>query len=247
MPTELLLSLILPIYNFETRLREHVEYVLKVLRGEDIPFELILVNDGSRDNSAGVLAELAQEHSEVKWLDNAKNRGKGHAVRQGVTAAQGQYIFFTDIDLSYGLGPVLSGMRRMMTSDADLMLGSRDLPESQDVVPYSIPRKVTKKVFSFLVNRVLGLGITDTQCGLKGFRKAVAKELFSRSVIDDFCFDVEILYLARESGKKIELMPVQLAHANSSFSLLSASFQMFGSLISLSVRILFNRLFKKPR
>jgi dolichyl-phosphate beta-glucosyltransferase len=123
-------------------------------------------------------------------------------------------------------------------------MGSRDLPESQDVIPYSLVRKVTKLMFSFLVNRVLGLGVADTQCGLKGFRKEVAKELFSQSRIDDFCFDVEIIYLARVSDKNIQLLPVHLAHSLSSFSLVPTAFKMLTSLIRLSFRILFS---KRPR
>ncbi len=235
---ELLLSLVMPAYNFEDRLEGNIQAVIDALREKGFPFEVILVNDGSRDSTGEKMTALCRRYPELTVLDYTGNRGKGYAVRQGVALARGRYIFFTDIDLPYGLDPVFAGLSELQTGIVDMTLGSRDLPESSVKVSYSPIRQTTKKLFSGLVSRLLKLGIADTQCGLKGFERETAKELFSGLTIDDFSFDVELLYRASRMKKRIRLVPVCLSHSKSSFALLPQSLRMLFSMLRLSLSIL---------
>ena len=139
------LSLVLPIYNFAPRIADHIQRIVNELQEASLSFEIIAVDDGSRDQTYAQLCHLQSQYPELCVLHDHQNRGKGYAVRQGVLAAQGQSIFFTDIDLSYGLGPIIAGIPILERNEADLLLGSRHLPQSQVIVPYSWSRKLSPK------------------------------------------------------------------------------------------------------
>lgn len=236
------LSLIIPVFNYEAGLPSNIALVLQELRVGMDSFEVILVNDGSTDRTAEKMSELARANPEVRVIDYGQNRGKGYAVKAGMRKARGKYLFFTDVDLPYGIKPVLTGTKLLKERKADLVLGSRDLPESEDILSYGRSRKIAKNVFSKIVNFFFRLGITDTQCGLKGFSRQAADDIFSRITTDGFAFDVEVLFLARRKSYRIELIPVQLNHSGSStVSLVNDALKMLGSL----VRIKINSLLKK--
>lgn len=233
------LSLVIPVYNFATQLEPNVLQILRELKDAAAGFELILVNDGSSDDTPVVMARLAAAHPELCVIDYPVNRGKGHAVRRGVLAARGEYVFFTDVDLPYGLAPIFEGLRLMARERVDVVLGSRDLAESEDIRSYSLKRKITKKAFSLIVNLLLGIGISDTQCGLKGFRTPVAKDIFGRLTRSDFSFDVEVLYLAKSAGYIHRLLPVHLNHSKSStVSVVRDSLKMLRSVFAITLNIL---------
>lgn len=233
-----MLTLVLPVYNYGSRLRANMDRVMTRLRKEKFQFELVLVNDGSKDKTGAIMKKLSKQYREIRIISYPKNRGKGYAVKQGMLNAHGRFVFFTDVDIPYGLEPIFEGMEILKQGEADVVLGSRDLSGPPGSTSYSLGRKITKKLFSVLVNSVLKLGITDTQCGLKGFRKEVAKDIFSRVTIDDFCFDVEAIYIAKARKYGINLIPVSMKCSSdqSTVSIFRDSMKMLVSLI----RILFN-------
>ena len=221
MPDELFLSLVFPVYNYQKFLKDNVCLAVEEFKKHGFPFEIILVNDGSCDESDQEMNQLAVEYSQIKAINFSKHHGKGYVVKHGMLQAKGKYIFFTDIDLPYGLSPILEGLNLFENSDVDAILGSRDIPEGGGISNYSLKRRITKKVFSLLVNTIFQLGITDTQCGLKGFRKQIAQQIFQRIIVEGFSFDVEVIYLIKKMSFRRTLLPVFLNQ--SSWSTVSVS------------------------
>jgi dolichyl-phosphate beta-glucosyltransferase len=236
------LSLIIPVFNFESGLKANIEAALRQLIQVHLDFELFLIDDGSTDGTYRQMQDLAERHASIRLIHYPDNHGKGYAVKQGIQVAQGQFVFFTDVDLPYGVEPILAGLGIMREGAVDLVLGSRDLAESHDILSYDLKRKIAKKGFNLVVNSLLGLGIKDTQCGLKGFRREVAVDIFNQVTRDDFSFDVEVLFLAKRKNYEIRLLPVHLRHSEvSTVSVLRDSVRMFASVLT----IVNNNLHKK--
>lgn len=231
------LTLVLPVYNYESRLKTNTDRIMTRLRKEKFQSELVLVNDGSKDKTGAIMEKLAKRYPEIKMVTYPKNRGKGYAVKQGMLKAMGRVVFFTDADLPYGTGPILKGLKIFEEGNADIVLGSRDMAGPAGISAYESERKIAKKLFSSIANFISGLGITDTQCGLKGFRREVAREIFRQVTISGFCFDVEVLHLAKIKKYRIRTIPVQMEKSDmSTVSILPDSIKMLGSLM----RIAFN-------
>lgn len=229
------LSLVIPAYNYGAGLQANITVVITALRKQSLSFELIVVNDGSTDETAKIGAELADNYSELRMISYSPNRGKGYAVKQGVQAARGAYVFFTDVDLPYGMEPIWQGLELLRSQPIDMVLGSRDLAESSDISSYDLKRKIAKRGFNIIVNSLLNLGIKDTQCGLKGFKRAVALDIFDQVTRDDFSFDVEVLFLAKQKHYRFLLVPVHLNHsALSTVSVLRDSLKMFASVLVIA-------------
>lgn len=234
-PAEPVLSLVIPAYNYADQIDLNVRLIQELLTQYPESFELILVNDGSSDETPQRIQKLATDFSTIRVISYPNNRGKGFAVKQGVEAAKGKYVFFTDVDLPYGLDPILIGIEILNRDSVDIILGSRDLAESHDILSYDLKRKIAKKGFNMIVNWFLRLGIKDTQCGLKGFRREVALDIFSQVSREDFSFDVEVLFLAKRKKYRIQFVPVHLKHsAVSTVSVIRDSFKMFGSVLVIT-------------
>ncbi len=170
--------------------------------------ELIVVDDGSRPGEGVQATDLPPG---VLSAGYPRNLGKGGAVRAGVMKARGEYVVFTDSDLPFGLEP-LGRTLEWLQQGADIVIGDRLLPESAceaDVTPL---RRLSSAVFTGIVRNAVGLDFPDTQCGYKGYRAAVAKELFGTLEITSFAFDVEILLRATRKGYRIRRQPLKLIH-----------------------------------
>ena len=220
MPEPPELSVIIPAYNEERRLPETLAAVCAWLDEAGCDAEVIVVDDGSTDGTAGVIARASEHHPRVVPLVNPVNLGKGHAVRTGVARATGRTIAFFDADLSYDLG-YLAEARRRLGAGADLVIGARDLVPDDARRAYAPSRRLASRAFNALVDALLDLGIPDTQCGFKAFRAEVARPLFAALTLEGFGFDVELLFLARRWGLRLERMPVAMRdRAGSSVSLM---------------------------
>lgn len=226
-----MITLVIPFYNEEAvlgRTARSAESYLETAFGE---FELILVDDGSTDSSLKVAREC--ENANVRVLTYSPNKGKGHAVRLGMLSAKGDVVFFCDADLSYGLEVLKPAYDKIASGSCDILVGSRNM-EPDAYKSYPIMRKVASRVFVMGVNAVLHLGVTDSQCGFKGFTRDAAREVFGRAKVDGFAFDIEALYLARRMGYRIEEMPVKLlVHSGSKVNVLRDSFRMLRDVLKV--------------
>jgi dolichyl-phosphate beta-glucosyltransferase len=206
-PAQCHLSLIIPSYNGASLLPNSILQASEFLRQKSYSSEIIVVDDGSTDATPDVL----RQHSDrIVVVRNERNRGKGYSVRRGMLAAKGEYILFTDADLPFGLEPIDTFLRYLDVKEFDLVLGARDVPLAGSKTRRPLHRKFLSRVFQSFVSRVVVTGVTDTQCGLKGFRRKAAREIFSRCKIDGFAFDVEAIYLAFKMNLDVKRCPVVL-------------------------------------
>lgn len=210
--TESLLSVIIPAYNEEKRLGPHLEPVLKFLRSHYPNFELIIVDDGSPDATAHTVAAAIAKEPRARLITYQPNRGKGYAVRTGVLASRGDNVLFMDADLSTPVTEIPRILKFLR--GADIVIGSRAQPESHISKRPPPFRRLSSFIFDQVKYALVGLRrYKDTQCGFKVFRGPIARQLFAKSQIDRFMFDVEILYLAERAALVIREMPVTWADA----------------------------------
>lgn len=211
------LSVVIPAYNEERRLKRTLEGVLEYLSGRPYPYEVILVDDGSTDGTAAIAAQWQQRHRELQLLEE-EHRGKGYAVRQGMLRARGEVVLFTDADLSVPMAE-LERLLPHLEEGYDVVIGSREGLGARRVGEPAY-RHLMGRVFNFIIRLVTVSGIQDTQCGFKLFRGEVVGPLFGalrlygegspvvqRPMVT--AFDVEVLYLARRMGLRVREVPVE--------------------------------------
>ncbi|GFE62158.1 dolichyl-phosphate beta-glucosyltransferase [Geobacter sp. AOG2] len=221
------LSIIIPAYNEEKRLPPYLASVLEYLEHGDRPYEVIIVDDGSHDATAEVVARFMQENTRVKLIRLPGNRGKGYAVKTGMLRASGNLRLFTDAD---GATPIteLERLQKAIADGADVAIASRAMKDDSCLVNAHLHRKVIGRIFHFIVTALMVQGIRDTQCGFKLFTADAAETVFSLQRIDDFGFDVEALYLCKHNDYRIAEVPVNWTDiAGSKVSLVRDSLRMF--------------------
>jgi dolichyl-phosphate beta-glucosyltransferase len=196
------LSVVIPAYNEESRLPASLARVREFSRA-NMPCEVIVVSDGSVDGTVRVA-----EQAGAKVLQNPGNRGKGYSVRHGVMEAIGDWILFTDADLSTPIEELLT-LHAKALEGFDIVIGSRALRRELVGVHQSILREGAGRFFNLVMRMVTGLPFHDTQCGFKLVRREAAREIFPRQKIEGFGFDVEILYIARKLGYRAAEVPVR--------------------------------------
>lgn len=221
------ISAIIPLFNEDRCLRNTVDAVARYLDSLNRTWELILVNDGSRDRTAAIARELACGDSHIRLLSYGKNRGKGHAVRTGMLDARGRYRIFMDADLAVPVDYIGRCIDRL-AQGASVVIGSRHLPGARIRVPESALRQTLGGIYRRMVLTGFGLSVTDITCGLKGFSVAATEAIFSRSIITRWGYDAELLFLAQKFGFRVEEIPVQWFHNfNSSVHVLKDSIRSF--------------------
>lgn len=193
------LSLILPVFNESRRLKTGLTQAIDYLNRQNYSWEIIVVDDGSTDDST-------QDISNLYLIHTTRNFGKGHAVRLGVTAATGDYIVFSDIDFSVSIDHLPQFLAALKS--IDIAIASRRLPHSRIAQHQPLLRESLGRGFTALSNFILGLDHSDLTCGFKAFRSQVAKDLFSRQKLNGWAFDSEILFLAQKSGYTVTEIPV---------------------------------------
>ena len=203
------LSIIIPAYNEAKRLPNTLREIDKYLRKQTYDYEIIVVNDGSKDETAAVANNLKPEIRNLRLIDNKENHGKGYVVRQGILDGSGEYSLFTDADNSTSIDQV-EKMWPEFEKGADIIIGSRDIKGAVLDPPQPFIRSVIfGEGFKLFRKIIIGLwGIQDTQCGFKGFKKEAAEKILQRCKIDRFAFDPEILVVAKKAGYKIKEIPV---------------------------------------
>ena len=204
-------TIVIPAYNESARLGRTLDRVLDFAYREAWPAEIIVVNDGSTDQTAELVQAYAERNPSVRLLSNPGNRGKGYSVRNGILHANGEFILFTDADLS---SPIEEAPKlfRALEDGSDIAIGSRWVRPELQTQRQSVTRQILGRVFNGFLRLFLGLKFNDTQCGFKALRQPAAKGVFPLQKIEGWGFDPEILFLAQKMGFSIAEVPVVWAH-----------------------------------
>ncbi len=204
-------SIVVPCYNESARLGSSLEKILAYAQSRGWNAEILVVNDGSRDNTAEIVQSFASRYSNIRLIENPGNRGKGYSVRNGVLNASGERILFTDADLS---SPIEESEKLFsaLEAGADVALGSRWLRSELQTYRQPLYRQFLGRLFNLALRIILGLNFKDTQCGFKAFTRDAAQIIFPRQQIDRWGFDPEILFLARKFKLRTVEVPVAWAH-----------------------------------
>jgi glycosyltransferase involved in cell wall biosynthesis len=231
------LSIVIPAYNEKTRLPTSLDSVLSYLSQQPwSPVELIVVDDGSTDGTEAVVEEYRKEHPQVRLLSNPGNRGKGYAVRRGMLDAKGDWVLFSDADLSAPIEELGALVAAAGEHNADVVIGSRALDRSLIGMHQSRFRENAGRLFNLAMRLIVGLPFWDTQCGFKLFASKAASEVFRRTRLDGFGFDVEALFVARKLGFRVVEVPVRWNHvAGTKVSMFRDSAGMFLDLLRVRV------------
>lgn len=205
------LSVIIPAYNESRRLQKSVRTVCDYLAQLAVPHEVIVVDDGSRDDTPRLLNTLAHEY-DIRVLGDGTNRGKGAALRQGVLASRGDFVLITDADLSTPIEELRKLLPRLRRDGYDVAIGSRAaVGSTKEATPWY--RELLSRASNWLIRSVLGLPFLDTQCGFKLFRREAAVRLFNQLALPRFSFDYEILLRAKRMHLRVAEVGVRWIHS----------------------------------
>lgn len=226
-------SIVIPAFNESRRVAATLDQVLAFVTAQGWQAEILVVNDGSRDDTARIVGEYASRFPAVRLLENPGNRGKGYSVRNGMLHATGDLVLFSDADLS---APIAESVKLFdaLRAGADVALGSRWIRREMQVIAQPFYRRVLGRVFNLLLRAVLGLPYKDTQCGFKAFSRAAVQAIFPRQTIERWAFDPEIIFLARRSRLKVVELAVEWSHAGySQIHPFRDGFQMFFEILHI--------------
>ena len=228
------LSIVIPAYNEEKRLPQTLRQVLDwFVRGNFSFREVIVVDDGSRDGTARVVEEFANTNANLRLARNPGNRGKGYAVRHGMLEAKGEWILYTDADLSTPITEIEKLCRAAREQNAAIAIGSRAVDRSLVEVHQPALRELSGRCFNLVMRAVTGLPFRDTQCGFKLYRADAARQVFSRQQQEGFSFDVEDLLIAKKLGVRAVEVPVRWANVEGTKVRLSQGIKSFLDLVKI--------------
>ncbi len=205
-------SVIIPAFNESNRLRPTLDEILRYAREHEWEAEILVVDDGSGDDTPEIVREYGRAHPQVQLIRNPGNRGKGFSVRNGMLQARGEICLFTDADLSSPISEA-EKLFEVLRQGADIAIGSRWLRAELQTERQPLYRQAFGRIFNLLLRLVLGLHFQDTQCGFKAFRREAAQRIFPLQRIERWGFDPEILFLARQAGLRTVEVPVIWAHS----------------------------------
>lgn len=204
------LSVIVPAYNEEKRLGRTLQATNDYLKKQSYDYEILVVNDGSRDNTASLVKDLTKSIPRLKLIDNKENRGKGFVVRQGMLKATGAVRLFMDSDNSTSI-EYFDRMRPLFTGGSRVVIATRDRrdhPDATQAVSQPFIKRLAGDMGNLMIQMLVLPRIWDTQCGFKAFSAEAAERVFSRATVDRWAFDVEVLGLAKKFGYTIDIVPV---------------------------------------
>jgi dolichyl-phosphate beta-glucosyltransferase len=226
-------SIVIPAYNESERIQGSLHKIVSFLAEQQWSAEVLVVNDGSRDNTAEIVREFALRYPYIRLIENPGNRGKGYSVRNGMLQATGDVILFSDADLS---APITESPKLFseIEKGADVAFGSRWLLAHMQTERQSIQRQIAGRLYNIFMRALLGLPYKDTQCGFKAFNRKAVETIFTRQHVERWGFDVELLFLARKFDLKIVEVAVEWAHDDrSKINPLLDGIKMFGEMLSI--------------
>jgi dolichyl-phosphate beta-glucosyltransferase len=243
------LSIVIPAFNEEKRLGRGLSRICEYFSSQPTGvsgIEIIVVDDGSTDDTARIARDLIREMPFLRLVSNGRNRGKGFSVRHGMLEARGRVALFTDADLS---SPIEESEKLLaaVRSGSEVAIGSRAIDRSLIAARQSRFREVAGIIFNSFVRLFTGLKIHDTQCGFKAFVREPSRVIFQQQRIEGFGFDPEILFLAERHGLRTAEVPVRWAHdPGTKVHMVRDSLLMFGDLVYLRWNWLLGRYPAKP-
>jgi dolichyl-phosphate beta-glucosyltransferase len=204
-------SIVIPAYNESARIAATLDRVQLYLKECGWHAEIVVVNDGSTDNTVKIVQSYIQKSSVLRLLENPGNRGKGYSVRNGMLHANGKLLLFSDADLS---SPIEESAKlfQALRNGADLAIGSRWLQSELQTDRQPLYRQLFGRVFNLMLRLMLGLKFKDTQCGFKAFTRPAAQKIFPLQRIERWGFDPELLFLANRFRMNIAEVPVKWGH-----------------------------------
>lgn len=226
-------SVVIPAYNEALRLPATLAAVLAFMKQRGGPFEVVVVNDGSKDATAAVALSAGPD---VRLIENPGNRGKGYAVRNGMLQAMGDLRLMCDADLSTPIEE-LDALEKALGNGVEIALASRAVSGARLEKRQSIFREMSGRFFNGIVRLLLVPGVSDTQCGFKLFTARAAEAAFRSATLDGFAFDVEALYLARRAGFQTKEVPVRWINDEQTTVSLGRGLMAFADLFRLWWRL----------
>jgi dolichyl-phosphate beta-glucosyltransferase len=228
------LSIVVPAYNESARLGATIERMIAYLNAHSVPdAEIIVVDDGSTDETASLVERHAETDRRIRLIRNPGNRGKGYAVRNGMLNARGEWVLFSDADLSSPIEEVEDLLAAADTASAAIAIGSRALDRSLVKTHQSAAREFSGRFFNLLMRLITGLKFQDTQCGFKLYRRDAAAAVFPLQRLDGFSFDVEDLVIAKRLGIHAVEVPVEWANVEGTKVSLAKGMQSFADLVRI--------------
>ena len=205
------LSIVIPAYNESSRIENALERVMSCVASQGWDAEVLVVDDGSKDNTAQIVQQWMLQYPRLHLVQNPGNRGKGYSVRNGLLQAAGDIVMFTDADLS---APMEEAERLLaaINDGADVAIGSRWMDRTRQTIHQPLYRQVFGRCFNWITRTVMGLPFKDTQCGFKAFKRPAAQIIFRLQTIERWGFDPEILFIARKLKYTIREVPVTWGH-----------------------------------
>jgi glycosyltransferase involved in cell wall biosynthesis len=207
-------SFVIPAFNEATRILDTLRRIAEYRKHLPYATEILVVDDGSTDETADIVERM--EHPGLRLIRNRTNRGKGYSVKCGVLAATGDYVLFSDADLSTPIEEMANLLTAAVKENADVVVGSRGLDNRYIEKHQSLVRESGGRLFNVMVRMLLGMNIRDTQCGFKLFKRTRVQSAFQKQTTDGFGFDPELLFVMSREGLKILEVPVRWSHAEGS-------------------------------
>jgi glycosyltransferase involved in cell wall biosynthesis len=235
------LSIIIPAYNESARIEQTLDRVMTCIETQGWDAEVLVVDDGSRDGTAEIVAQWMKVFPRLHLVQNPGNRGKGYSVRNGLLQAAGEVVMFTDADLS---APMEEAERLIaaINAGADVAIGSRWMDRTRQTIHQPLYRQFFGRCFNWITRTIMGLPFKDTQCGFKAFRRPVAQVIFRLQRIERWGFDPEILFIARKLRYSIREVPVTWGHdERSRISYLKDGLKMLEEMAFIRYNSLFGR------
>lgn len=227
------LSIVIPAYNEALRIGDTLDRIGDYLKSCGYSSEIIVVDDGSHDDTEKVVRKTAEKHSAIVLLQNGMNKGKGYSVKRGILSSRGRFVLMSDADLSTPIEEI-GKLFKELEEGYDIAIGSRSVSGSKVLKRQTWYRQLMGKIFNKIVQAIAVSGIRDTQCGFKLFKGDAARMVFARLRIERFAFDVEALYLAKKMGFRIREAPVVWVNSpDSKVSIFRDSLRMMRDLLKI--------------
>ena len=230
------LSIVIPAYNEELRLGKSLLALHQWAGEQSFDVEILVVDDGSKDGTIKLADQFVRQHpgTPIRILANPANAGKGAAVRNGVLNSIGDWVLFSDADLSTPIEEYSKLRSAADTSGARVAIGSRAVDRSTVGRHQSFAREASGRFFNFVMRNITGLNIQDTQCGFKLMHGPTGRKIFAVQTLDGFSFDVEMLVIAQENAITIAEIPVRWFNADDSKVTLASGLRSFADLVTIA-------------